>query len=99
MFSIVLFSHTKDGWYPAILNSAEERDFVKQAQRKLTNDRSYWIGGSTSANAGRIINLDSYQTGDAGNDYNFFICHHEKIQDFIPATTFLKICTWSASLE
>ena len=37
-----------EGWEPAVLESQEEHDFVRQAQESLSNHQAYFIGGSTS---------------------------------------------------
>ena len=38
----------------------------KQAQRGLTDDRSYWIGGSAGADSFSPFGLENYTGGDAG---------------------------------
>ena len=41
------------GWNPAIINSQRELDFIKENQKQLINEYSYWLGGS-SAHTGYI---------------------------------------------
>ena len=43
-----------DGWRAAILDNQREYDFVKVAQKGVVNNKSYWIGGSTSQAAWNI---------------------------------------------
>ena len=42
-----LFSEIGTGWIPAILLSDAEYDFIAEMQGRLSNNQSYWIGGST----------------------------------------------------
>ena len=39
-------------WEPAVLESQEEHDFVRQAQKGLSDLQAYFIGGSLSFRAG-----------------------------------------------
>ena len=55
-----------EGWAPTIINSPEELDFLKHAQKSFIDDRSYWLGGSTSKKPWSIINLSDYIPGDSG---------------------------------
>ena len=51
------------GWTPFILYSQAQLDFIKQAQKGLSHDRSYWIGGSTDSAPWSTIDLtDDYNT-------------------------------------
>ena len=38
---LFLFSEIGLGWMPAIMNSGEERDFIKESQRLLSDVRTY----------------------------------------------------------
>ena len=58
------------GWGPAVLNNQAELDFIRQAQRWLSDDRSYWIGGSTNINAWNTFQYNNYMTEDSGNMTN-----------------------------
>ena len=40
------------GWKPAVLESQEEHDFVRQAQKSLSDLQAYFIGGSLSFRVG-----------------------------------------------
>ena len=44
---IITFSEIGTGWIPAILLSDAEYDFIVEIQGRLSNNQSYWIGGST----------------------------------------------------
>ena len=63
-------SELGDGWVPAILNTQVETDFIRQAQKGLTDDRSYWIGGSTNTESGSIIDLNACLTDNTGEFNN-----------------------------
>ena len=41
-----MLSEIGSGWIPAILIDAVEHDFVVESQMVLSNNQSYWIGGS-----------------------------------------------------
>ena len=56
------------GWAPAVLNSQVELDFIKEAQKGLSHDRSYWIGGSTDSGAGSNITFSNYNTNSNGGN-------------------------------
>ena len=49
------FSALSEGWAPTILNSPEELDFIRQGQLSFTDDRSYWLGGSSTLNHGTTL--------------------------------------------
>ena len=55
--------------YPAVINSEKEANFIKQAQKGFTDNKSYWIGGSTSADSFSTIGLGNYTGGDTGNSF------------------------------
>ena len=44
-----------DGWARSLLETEQEYEFVKVAQRGLADDRSYWIGGSTVETVGTLF--------------------------------------------
>ena len=37
-------------WQPAILDTEEEYDFIREGQKSFSNSVPYWIGGSTDSN-------------------------------------------------
>ena len=55
-----------DGWSPAVINDRMEFNFIREAQRGLTDNRSYWIGGSTNAEDFDTFGLTPYMDGDLG---------------------------------
>ena len=55
-----------DGWAPAVINSPSELSFIKEKQKFLSNNRTYWIGGSTNIEIGEIITLFDYMTSESG---------------------------------
>ena len=66
---LLYFSALGEGWAPAILNSPEELDFIRQGQLWFSDDRSYWLGGSTNTQPWEHIDLSDYNTGDSGNRF------------------------------
>ena len=44
-----------------------ELEFIQQAQKGFNDSRSYWIGGSTNAAPGIVLDFNSYMNGDEGN--------------------------------
>ena len=69
MWICFLLSGLGEGWAPAVLNSRAELNFLKQAQKGFSDDRSYWLGGCTSTQPWSIINLSKYRPGDSCNKY------------------------------
>ena len=55
-------------WYPAIMDTQEELDFVRSAQKGFLNYTSYWIGGSTNSGPFTNIYLSDYRTTNSGNN-------------------------------
>ena len=64
------------GWIPVRLTDQEELNFIRVAQRGLSDDRSYWIGGSTASARRTIIDYTTqYNTSVyAGNLIAIFLC-------------------------
>ena len=64
----MIFPELGDGWAPTVLNDQREVDFIKAAQKGLSDSRSYWIGGSISSEPGSIASLNEYNTDEnSGN--------------------------------
>ena len=36
-----------DGWFPAVMENENEFNFIREAQKFVTDSKSYWIGGSS----------------------------------------------------
>ena len=53
-------------WHPAIINSAEELEFIQRNQDELSNTQDFFIGGSTNS-TGIISNLSDYLPNQSGN--------------------------------
>ena len=67
----ILFSEIGNGWEPAVLDTQEEYDFIKEGQRSFSSSVEYWIGGST--NATQFFTYSDYVTNDSGNyHYDMF---------------------------
>ena len=56
-----------DRWGPMVLNDTLELEFIRQAQRLISDTTSYWISGSTNVAAREVVDFDSYINGDSGN--------------------------------
>ena len=55
------------GFEPAVLNNQAEHNFIRQAQKGFSNDRTYWISGSTNAGINTIFDFqNSYLPGNSG---------------------------------
>ena len=64
-FSIVYYCIEQgDGWAPGVLETEDEYNFVKAAQRFFTDIRSYWIGGSTAQTEGTVFPFPLYEIGN-----------------------------------
>ena len=63
----MFLEYIEEGWGPAVLNDQTELDFIREAQRGLSHDKSYWIGGSTNSGPWSFIDLREYRTNDSGN--------------------------------
>ena len=44
---MLTFLEIGSGWFPTILSNQAELEFVRENQRKLSNNQSYWIHGTT----------------------------------------------------
>ena len=64
-FSTFVLPEIGPGWMPTILNSQAEVDFIRDSQKLLSNNISYWIGGSSTV-LGRI-ELSDYSTRSQGS--------------------------------
>ena len=73
LYTFSTLSGQGEGWGPAVLNTQAEVDLIKQKQMEFYFDRSYWVGGSTSASPGNIIDLSEYNTGNSSNSNIFWI--------------------------
>ena len=47
---LTFFPEIGEGWAPAVLDTQEEFDFIKEGQKTFKNSEPYWIGGSTNQN-------------------------------------------------
>ena len=66
-------SEIGNGWEPAVLDTKEEYDFVKESQRSFNNSVPYWIGGSANATAKTLIDYTDYIGNNSGNYHNDLI--------------------------
>ena len=51
IYTVIIFplSEIGAGWVPAIINSTSELVFIGEHHKMLSNNASFWIGGSTLA--------------------------------------------------
>ena len=59
-----LISEIGNGWAPAIADSAEKLEHIREGLKLLTDHISFWIGGS--ANAAGTIEHSKYMVDDTG---------------------------------
>ena len=62
-----------EGWEPAVLNNQVEFKFLRQAQRGLSHDRSYYLGSSTVSGPGTNIDLNAYNANSNGGNLMILI--------------------------
>ena len=55
-----------NGWGPAVINSQQEYDFIKEGQQGFINSISYWIGGSTDNQTDDIFDYTYYISNATG---------------------------------
>ena len=65
--AILYFKDLGDGWSPAVLNSEEELNFIREGQKRNRELGSYFIGGSTDAKEGSTLNYADIYTNGSGN--------------------------------
>ena len=73
--NIYHFSDIGNGWQPAILETEEEHNFIKEVQKSFINSVPYWIGGSTDIDIERYLwfNFPNYIGDNTGS--KLFICY------------------------
>ena len=59
-----IISEIENGWTPAIADSAEKLEHIRQGLKLLTDYKSFWIGGSAK-DAG-IIEYSQYMVDETG---------------------------------
>ena len=77
------------GWNTAFLESMAELEFIREAQKGLSNIDNYWIGGNTEVEAGKIIHFSQYRDTDLGNYMHITIINYT-FDDYL--NEFWKIC-------
>ena len=55
-----------DEWFPAVLDTEEEHNFIKEGQRTFTNSAPYWIAGSTNSQPDDVIQYFNYSMDNSG---------------------------------
>ena len=69
-----LLSELGDGWGLAIIDSPVELIMIREIQKKMDDDNSYWTGGSTNAREhDSVTYFDYYQNNSTGKHNNTFI--------------------------
>ena len=57
------------GWEPAVLDTKQEHDFIKEGQKSFINSAPYWISGSTDTDKKQYIwfNFPDYLADNSGS--------------------------------
>ena len=64
------------GWHPAVLNDAEELEFIQRNLNRLINKQDFYIGGTTNLNStGILSNFSDYLPNSTGKTENFVLCY------------------------
>ena len=67
IFTYILYlSDIGDGWKPVVINSQVEYNFIREAQKVLSNSVPYWIGGSANYLPNVTINYNDYIANNSG---------------------------------
>ena len=62
---ILYFLELGTGWEPAVLNTEEEHEFIREGQKSFASSVPYWIGGSTNQ-PNDTFNYSEYITNSSG---------------------------------
>ena len=54
------------GWRLVIINSLSEYAFIQEEEKKLSDHRDFWIGGSTDAAEGNVVSFCEYVPNSTG---------------------------------
>ena len=71
-------------WAPAVINDQEELDFLQRKQTVFTDQRSYWISGSTDQNNFTLIDFSMYRNDTSGKNDLQSKTQHRKFAMCIP---------------
>ena len=55
-----------EGWAPAVINSPEELILMYKIQKKMYDDQSYWISGSTYVEDEELVTFFDYMPNLTG---------------------------------
>ena len=61
-----LLTELGDGWDIAIIDYPAELILIREIQKKLDGDNSYWIGGSTNAGENTSVSYFDYYQNSIG---------------------------------
>ena len=64
---ILLFNPLELYWHPAVINSAEELEFIQRNQKNLSNTQDFFIGGSSNS-TGIISDFSNYLPNQSGKN-------------------------------
>ena len=70
MYPVIImlyFTDLGERWAPAVLDSEEELAFIRGGEIGNNVPNNYWIGGSTDADSGSILQYSDYITSREGN--------------------------------
>ena len=57
------------GWEPVVIDSAPELIFIKEYQKGMSNNQSYFIAGSTNIETGETLTIFDYLPDNSGTLY------------------------------
>ena len=60
------------GWAPSVVDSATELILIKAIQKEMTDNRSYWIGGSTDLEERESLTFFDYLPTSIGKEIIIF---------------------------
>ena len=61
-----MFSERGPGWRLVIINSLSEYAFIQEEEKKLSDHRAFWIGGSTDATEVNTVSFCQYFPNSTG---------------------------------
>ena len=67
-----MLSELGDGWNLAIIDSPAELILIREIQKELDGNKSYWIGGSTNAKENASVTYFDYYLNSTGKENNTF---------------------------
>ena len=70
-FKSLIFLELGDGWGIAIIDSPVELILIREIQKEMNDDNSYWIGGTTTATENTTVTFFDYYPDSTGKEMPF----------------------------